>query len=68
MIVIGGGLSNMGNRLLKPAYQVAGERAFNQAYRTVRFVKAALGRNSGVLGAAAFALDEMKRARSDPEA
>jgi glucokinase len=68
MIVIGGGLSNMGNRLLKPAYRVAGERAFNQAYRTVRFVRAGLGRNSGVLGAAAFALDEMKRARSKPDA
>jgi glucokinase len=60
MIVIGGGLSNMGDRLLKPAYQVAGERAFNRAYRMVRFVRAALGRNSGVIGAAAFAFEEMK--------
>ena len=66
MIVIGGGLSNMGNRLLKPAYQVAGERAFNQSYRMVRFVRAALGRNSGVLGAAAFAFDEMKRELGKP--
>jgi glucokinase len=62
MIVIGGGLSNMGDRLLKPAYQVAEERAFNRSFRMVRFVRAALGRNSGVLGAAAFAFDEMKRA------
>jgi len=61
MIVIGGGLSNMGDRLLQPAYRVAGERSFNRAYRMVRFVRAALGRNSGVLGAAAFALEEMKR-------
>jgi glucokinase len=61
MIVIGGGLSNMGDRLLKPAYQVAGERAFSRSYRMVRFVRAGLGRNSGVLGAAAFAFDEMKR-------
>ena len=60
MIVIGGGLSNMGERLFKPAHRVVEERAFNRAYRTVRFVKAALGRNSGVLGAAAFAMDEMK--------
>ncbi len=64
LIVIGGGLSNMGDRLLKPAYEVAERRAFNRAYRTVRFVNAGLGRNSGVLGAAAFALDEMKRAGS----
>jgi glucokinase len=61
MIVIGGGLSNIGDRLLKPAYEVAQKRAFKQAYRTVRFVPAALGRNSGVLGAAAFAYHEMKR-------
>ena len=57
MIVIGGGLSNMGDRLFKPAHKVVEERAFNRAYRTVRFVRAALGRNSGVLGAAAFAFD-----------
>jgi glucokinase len=61
MIVIGGGLSNIGDRLLKPAYEVAGKRAFNRAYRVVRFVHAALGRNSGVLGAAAFAYHEMRR-------
>jgi glucokinase len=67
MIVIGGGLSNMGDRLLKPAYGVAQKRAFNRAYRTVRFVRAALGRNSGVLGAAAFAFEEMKRALREPE-
>jgi glucokinase len=67
MIVIGGGLSHMGDRLLQPAYRVAEERAFNQAYRTVRFVRAALGRNSGVLGAAAFALDGMKRALAESE-
>jgi len=68
MIVIGGGLSNMGERLFKPAYAVAEERAFQHAYRTVRFVRAALGRNSGVLGAAAFAFDEIKRAPSKPDA
>ena len=66
MIVIGGGLSNMGDRLLKPAYRVAEERAFNQSYRMVRFVRAALGRNSGVLGAAAFAFDEMKKELGKP--
>jgi glucokinase len=68
MIVIGGGLANMGDRLLKPAYQVAGERAFDRSFRMVRFVRAALGRNSGVLGAAAFAFDEMKRAGRQPSA
>ncbi len=61
MIVIGGGLSHMGDRLLKPAHEVVEKRAFQRAHRTVRFVRAALGRNSGVLGAAAFAYDEMVR-------
>ena len=61
LIVIGGGLSNIGDMLLEPAYEVAGERAFKESYRTVRFAMAKLGRDSGVLGAAAFALQEMKK-------
>ncbi|MFQ5874760.1 MAG: ROK family protein, partial [Dehalococcoidia bacterium] len=61
LIVIGGGLSNMGDTLLGPAYRMAEERAFKEAYQAVRFVRAELGRNSGVLGAAAFALQEMKK-------
>ncbi len=60
LIVIGGGLSNIGNMLLEPAYKVAGERAFKPAYQAVRFASAELGRDSGVLGAAAFALQEMR--------
>ena len=61
LIVIGGGLSNIGDMLLKPAFKVAGERAFREAFQAVRFVSAGLGRNSGVLGAAAFALQEMRK-------
>lgn len=60
LIIIGGGLSNMGDVLLKPSFKVAGDRAFKEAYRAVRFVLAELGVNSGVVGAAAFALREMK--------
>jgi glucokinase len=61
LIVIGGGLSNIGDKLLKPAFKVARERAYKESFRAVRFVSAGLGRNSGVLGAAAFALQETKR-------
>lgn len=61
LIVIGGGLSNMGDMLLKPALKVAGERAFKEAFQAVRFASAGLGANSGVLGAAAFALQEMRK-------
>jgi len=61
LIVIGGGLSNIGDMLLKPAFKVATERSYKEAFQAVRFVAAGLGRNSGVLGAAAFALQEMKK-------
>ncbi len=61
LIVIGGGLSNIGDMLLGPAFKVAGERAYKEAFQAVRFASAELGRNSGVLGAAAFALREIKK-------
>jgi len=59
VIIIGGGLSNIGDMLLKPAFEEAGRRAFRQSYQAVRFARAELGRNSGVLGAAAYALEKM---------
>ncbi len=65
LIVIGGGLSNIGDMLLKPAFKVAGERAFKEAFQAVRFASAELGRNSGVLGAAAFALQETGKISCD---
>jgi glucokinase len=61
LIVIGGGLSNIGDMLLKPAFKVAGARAYKEAFKATRFASPKLGRNSGVLGAAAFALQEMKK-------
>ena len=62
VIVIGGGLSNIGDMLLKPAIEEAGQKAFKQAYQAVRFTRAELGRDSGALGAAAFALDKLREA------
>ncbi len=61
IIVIGGGLSNIGDMLLEPAFNEARKRAFTSAYQAVRFARAGLGRNSGALGAAAFALQELRR-------
>jgi len=61
LIVIGGGLSNIGDMLLKPAFKVAGERSFKEAFQAVRFASAGLGPSSGVLGAAAFAFQEMRK-------
>ena len=54
-IVIGGGLSNLGDMLLKPAIEEAERRAFKQPFQAVRFVTAELGADSGVIGAAAYA-------------
>jgi glucokinase len=62
-IVIGGGLSNIGDMLLEPAYREAERRAFQQSFQAVRFLRAELGRNSGVLGAAAFAHEQWKKRR-----
>jgi glucokinase len=67
LIVIGGGLSNIGDMLLLPAYEEARRRAFKQSQQTVRFAKAELGRNSGVIGAAAFAWERMKKSRRGGE-
>ena len=64
VIVIGGGLANMGDRLLGPALAEAARRALPPSYRLVRFARAGLGSDSGVIGAAAFALEKMRGAEA----
>ena len=54
LIVIGGGLSKMGNMLLKPARKVLKGSAFKLPADTVRIVRARLGSNAGIIGAAAY--------------
>lgn len=56
LIVLGGGLTNLGNLLLEPAYRVAGERAYAASFQAVRFCLAELGDEVGVRGAVAYAL------------
>jgi glucokinase len=58
-IVIGGGVSKIGDRLLEPAFETARKRAYTVAFDAVRFVAAELGGNSGVLGAAMYAFDSV---------
>ncbi len=58
LIVLGGGLTNIGDRLLAPAYRVAGERAYEAAFKAVRFSLAELGADVGVQGAAAYAAEQ----------
>jgi glucokinase len=61
MIVVGGGMSKMGDLLLEPAKEVVMKRAFQLCAQVVRIVPAQLGDDSGVLGAAIFAREERRR-------
>lgn len=57
MIIIGGGLSKMGEMLLVPARKVVAERAFELPRSIARIVASELGDNSGVFGAVAFVVN-----------
>lgn len=63
MIVIGGGVSNMGEMIFGPAFRTARERAYAAAYSAVTFAPAKMEDNSGILGAAAYAHDKLKEIR-----
>lgn len=53
-IVVGGGLSHMGEMLLGPARQVVREKAFKLPAQSVSIVTSELGDEAGVIGAAMF--------------
>lgn len=55
IIVIGGGLSNLGDLLLEPARKVMQKRAFQLPAKAVRIVPSQLGDDAGILGIAVFA-------------
>ncbi|MBP8251323.1 MAG: ROK family protein [Herpetosiphon sp.] len=57
-IFIGGGVSNLGDRLLNPAREEIQRRAL-PAYRNVPLILTNLGDNIGLLGAAAYAFDQI---------
>jgi glucokinase len=52
MVIIGGGVSKMGELLLKPARKVVKQKAFRLPAGTVRIVRSRLGDNAGIMGAA----------------
>ena len=58
MIIIGGGVAELGDLLLEPARRVVKERAFRMSAQAVRIVPAQLGDEAGVRGAALFALEQ----------
>jgi glucokinase len=58
LIVIGGGVSKAGPLLFEPVEQVVRERAMEVPRQAVRIVRAELGENVGLLGAAANVLQQ----------
>lgn len=56
LIVIGGGVSNAGDLIFKPARRLIAQRAM-PPYREIEIVPAALGDDAGLLGAVALVLD-----------
>jgi len=59
LIVIGGGLTNIGEMLFGPVQRAIDRRALPTLAQGVRVVRAELGDNAGVLGAAAVALAQI---------
>jgi glucokinase len=59
LIVIGGGLTNIGELLFGPVRRVVDQRAFRAQSQALRIVRAELGDDVGVLGAAAVALAQL---------
>ena len=58
VIVIGGGVSKMGELLFEPVRRAVRERAFPLLAQAVRIVPAELGDDAGVFGAAIFVLEQ----------
>jgi glucokinase len=58
MVVIGGSVAKMGDRLLEPVRQVVAETAFGLSAQAVQIVPAGLGDDVGLLGAALYALEQ----------
>jgi glucokinase len=60
-IVIGGGLTNMGDMILGPAIETARMRSFAQSFMDVRIVEGELGERVAALGAIAVARKRIAR-------
>lgn len=60
VVIIGGGVAKMGDRLFSPLRQVVRVRAFPLLAQAVRILPARLGDDAGVIGAAVFAFEQGK--------
>ena len=61
MVVLGGGMAELGDILIEPVRRMVKERAFSISSQAVRIVTARLGNEAGVYGAAAFTLEQVTR-------
>jgi glucokinase len=59
LVVLGGGVTRSGERLLAPVRRLVSAQAMGPAARTARIVRAAGGDAAGVLGAAAIGLERL---------
>ncbi len=62
VIILGGGVMQMGSLLLEPALQVVQERAIKASRDAVRIIQAQLGEDVGLIGAGALIYHYGKRA------
>jgi glucokinase len=62
IVILGGGLTQMGSLLLQPALQIVQERTMRVACKAVRIESALLGINAGLVGAGALIYAQMKKA------
>ena len=61
MIIIGGGLAEIGELLLEPAKEIVKQRAFGISAQSVKIVTAGLGNEAGIHGAAVYANEHLVR-------
>ena len=59
MIVIGGGMAELGSLYIEPAREIALERSFSISAQSVKIVTARLGNEAGVYGAAAYVTERI---------
>jgi glucokinase len=61
VIVLGGGMAELGSLFIDPARKMVLERSFSVSARAVEIVTARLGNEAGVYGAAAYAIERKAR-------
>jgi glucokinase len=62
MIIIGGGMAELGEMIIAPGRKIVAERAFSINSQSVRIVCGKLGNEAGVYGAATFAIETRRTA------